>query len=126
MFYGGAAHESAEALTVARRTSGTTMAVMRKLAVLLLWTSSLFGAGILPAEFAARRARLASQAGPDAIVFVFSARPARRNGDVDYPFRRADDMLYLAGIEEPETTLVLLPDEPKEILFVRDRNPKPC
>lgn len=98
---------------------------MRKLAVLLLlWTSSVFAAGIPPAEFAARRARLASQVGPNAIVFVFSARPKHRNGDVDYPFRQADNLLYLTGIEEPETTLVLLPDEPKEILFVRDRNPR--
>ena len=97
---------------------------MRKLAMLLLCTSSMFGAGITPAEFAARRARLASQVGANAIVFVFSAPAAHRNGDVDYPFRQADNMLYLTGIEEPETTLVLLPDEPKEILFVRDRNPR--
>ena len=98
---------------------------MRKLAVLLLLcTSSAFGAGIAPAEYAARRARLASQAGPNAIVFVFSAPVAHRNGDVDYPFRQSDNLLYLTGIAEPETTLVLLPDEPKEILFVRDRNPR--
>lgn len=97
---------------------------MCKLAVLLLCTSSAFGAGIAPAEYAARRARLASQVGANAIVFIFSAPVAHRNGDVDYPYRQADDMLYLTGIDGPETTLVLLPDEPKELLFVRDRNPR--
>jgi len=98
---------------------------MRKLFFLLvLCASSAFAAGITPAEYAARRARLASQIGANGIVFVFSAPAAHRNGDVDYPFRQSDNLLYLTGIDEPETTLVLMPDEPKEILFVRDRNPR--
>lgn len=97
---------------------------MRKVALLLLCAPAMFGAGITPAEFAARRARLASQAGANAVIFILSAPTAHRNGDVDYPFRQSDNLLYLTGIEEPETTLVLLPDEPKEILFVRDRNPR--
>lgn len=88
----------------------------------MVCASSLYA--ITPAEYAARRARLASQAGPNAIVFIFSAPVVRRNGDVDWPYRQSDNLLYLTGVTEPETTLVLLPDEPKEMLFVRDRNPR--
>lgn len=96
---------------------------MRKWFFFLLCTSSVYA--VTPAEYAARRARVASQAGPNAIVFIFSAQPAHRNGDVDWPFRQSDNMLYLTGITEPDTTLVLLPsDEPKELVFVRDRNPR--
>lgn len=97
---------------------------MRKLLLLLLTAAPVLAASITPAEYAARRARLASAAGPNAVVFIFSAAPAHRNGDVDYPYRQASNMLYLTGITGPDTTLVLLPDEPKEIAFVRDRNPQ--
>lgn len=97
---------------------------MRNLIVFLLSASTAVAASIAPSEYAARRAKLASQVGPNAVVFVFSAPAAHRNGDVDWPYRQSDNMLYLTGIDAPDTTLVLMPDEPKEILFVRDRNPR--
>jgi Xaa-Pro aminopeptidase len=82
-------------------------------------------AGIPPAEYQARRAALAKMIGPDALLIAFSSEPARRTGDVDWPFRQEDNLLYLTGMNEPDTTLVLLPGERgrREIIFARDRDP---
>lgn len=78
-----------------------------------------------PTDYAARRAELARQIGPDAMLILMSPPPAQRNGDVDWPFRQEDSLLYLTGQNEPETSLVLVPGETehKEILFTRDSNP---
>jgi Xaa-Pro aminopeptidase len=82
-------------------------------------------AGILPAEFQARRAALAKSIGGDALFVAFSSETARRTGDVDWPFRQEDNLLYLTGMNEPDTTLVLLPGERerREVIFSRDRDP---
>ena len=98
----------------------------RHIAIAIAFTcSSLIASGITPAEYAARRAKVASQIGPNAIAVILSAQPSRRNGDVDWPFRQSDNLLYLTGIGDPDATLVLIPgDEQKEIMFVRDRNPQ--
>src|SRR4249919_3025668 len=71
-------------------------------------------AGIAPAE----------SIGPDALLIAFSSEPARRTGDVDWPFRQEDNLLYLTGMNEPDTTLVLLPGERerREMIFSRDRD----
>ena len=82
-------------------------------------------AGIATAEYQARRAALAKAIGPDAAFIAFSSEPARRTGDVDWPFRQEDNLFYLTGLNEPETTLVLLPGERerREAIFSRDRDP---
>jgi Xaa-Pro aminopeptidase len=76
-------------------------------------------------ELQARRAALAKAIGGDAVFIAFSSEPARRTGDVDWPFRQEDNLLYLTGMNEPETTLVLLPGERerRELIFSRDRDP---
>src|SRR5713101_1069476 len=81
--------------------------------------------GVTAAEFQARRAALATTIGPDAVFIAFSPQPARRTGDVDWPFRQEDNLLYLTGMNEPDTTLVLLPGERdhRELIFARDRDP---
>ena len=82
-------------------------------------------AGIAPAEYQARRAALATAIGPDAVFVAFPSEPGRRTGDVDWPFRQEDNLLYLTGLNEPDTTLVLLPGERerREVIFARDRDP---
>src|SRR6185295_17686177 len=79
-------------------------------------------ARIAPAEYQARRAALATAIGRDAVFIALSAEPARRTGDVDWPFRQEDNLLYLTGMNEPETTFVLLPGERerREVIFSRD------
>jgi Xaa-Pro aminopeptidase len=81
--------------------------------------------GVQPSEYQARRAVLAKAIGPDAVFIAFSAAPERRSGDINWPFRQEDYLLYLTGLNEPETTLVLLPGEREhpEVLFTADRDP---
>src|SRR5437588_2595993 len=77
-------------------------------------------------EYAARRARLAKEIGPNGILILFSPKQQIRSGDQEWPFRQSDDLLYLTGIDEEDTTLVMVPGDPEfaEVLFVRDRNPQ--
>jgi Xaa-Pro aminopeptidase len=76
-------------------------------------------------EYAARRAELARQIGPDGILILMSPPPSQRNGDVDWPYRQEDSLLYLTGLGDPETSLVLTPGdaERKESVFTRDSDP---
>jgi Xaa-Pro aminopeptidase len=82
-------------------------------------------AGVTTAEYQARRAALARSIGADAVFVAFSSETPRRTGDVDWPFRQEDNLRYLTGMNEPETTLALLPGERerREIIFSRDRDP---
>ena len=59
------------------------------------------------------------------MFIAFSREPARRTGDVDWPFRQEDNLLYLTGMNVPDTTLVLLPGERDhhELVFASDRDP---
>jgi Xaa-Pro aminopeptidase len=76
-------------------------------------------------EYQARRAALARTIGTDAVFIAFSFEPARRTGDVDWPFRQEDNLLYLTGMNAPDTTLLMLPGEPehREVIFSTDRDP---
>jgi Xaa-Pro aminopeptidase len=76
-------------------------------------------------DYASRRAALARQLGPDAMLVLLSPAPVVRNGDVDWPFRQEDNLLYLTGLDAPETMFVLLPGESehREIVFTRDSDP---
>ena len=64
-------------------------------------------AGVASSEYQARRAAFAKTIGPDALFVAFSSETPRRTGDVDWPFRQEDDLLYLTGMNEPDTTLVM-------------------
>jgi Xaa-Pro aminopeptidase len=82
-------------------------------------------AGVSPSEYRARRAAVAKAVGADAVFVAFSPAPVRRTGDVDWPFRQEDNLLYLTGLNVPDTTLIMLPGEPghQELLFTTDRDP---
>ena len=99
---------------------------MRLAAVLFLSAQIASAAVIAPAEYQARRARLAKEIGPGGMLIVFSAKPKARDMDIEYPYRQSDWMLYLTGIDQPDATLVMLPGETdfREVLFVRDSNPR--
>jgi Xaa-Pro aminopeptidase len=87
--------------------------------------ASAAGAGELQDDLAARRARLMKALGPETLFVQTSAPERVYSRDVDYEYRPDSDLLYLTGIAQPETTLLLLPGNKtrKEILFVRDANP---
>ncbi len=96
-------------------------------ATLAVWSANAPAqiARVTAAEYQARRAALAKAIGPDAVFIAFSREPVRRTGDVDWPFRQEDNLLYLTGMNAPETTLVLLPGERdrRELVFASDRDP---
>jgi Xaa-Pro aminopeptidase len=74
------------------------------------------------AEFLATDTDLHGKGGKGTALLLFSAPVQRRNGDVEYPYRQHSDFYYLTGFEEPESAVLLFPDEPKFVLFVRKRD----
>jgi Xaa-Pro aminopeptidase len=82
--------------------------------------------GALRDDLKARRARLMAALGDTAMAILWSAPPRVYSRDVDYEYRQDSDLLYLTGIEQPDTILVLLPGSRrrKEMLFVTPPNPR--
>jgi Xaa-Pro aminopeptidase len=81
-------------------------------------------AGPFQDDLAARRARLMERLGPDTLAIVWSAPTRPYSLDVDYEYRQDSHLLYLTGITQEDTILVLMPGAKtrKEILFVREPN----
>jgi Xaa-Pro aminopeptidase len=75
----------------------------------------------LPEELKARRDRLMQSLGTDTIAILWSAPERTYSRDVDYEYRQDSDLLYLTGITQPETILVLMPGNrtKREILFIQ-------
>jgi Xaa-Pro aminopeptidase len=63
--------------------------------------------------------------GADTMAILWSAPTRRYSLDVDYEFRQDSNLLYLTGIDQEETILVLMPgsESRREILFIRDADP---
>jgi Xaa-Pro aminopeptidase len=78
--------------------------------------------GELQDDLKGRRARLLEKLDPETIFVLFSSPTRVYSLDVDYEYRQDSDMLYLTGIDQEDTTLVLMPGNKtkKEILFVHD------
>jgi Xaa-Pro aminopeptidase len=77
-------------------------------------------------DLKARRARLMDRLGPEAVFIAWSAPTRLYSLDVDYEYRQDSNLLYLTGIDQEDTILVLLPGHRsrREILFVRESNPR--
>ena len=71
-----------------------------------------------------RRARFMDRLGPDTVTVLFSAPARTYSRDIDYPYRQDSNLYYLTGLDQDETTLVLLPGNAacREILFIRSRD----
>jgi Xaa-Pro aminopeptidase len=82
----------------------------------------LASAGPLQADLKARRARALDQLGADTVAVFWSAPPRIYSNDVNYEYRQESNLLYLTGIDQEETILVLMPGNraQREILFVRE------
>ncbi|MEM7049186.1 MAG: aminopeptidase P family protein [Acidobacteriota bacterium] len=95
------------------------------LTVVVILPASLGAASIPAEEYAERRARLAEVIGPHGIAVLLPEHAKHRNGDVDWPFRQDDSLLYLTGIDQHDTALALVPSEKQhsEVLFLLDRDP---
>lgn len=78
------------------------------------------------ADLAARRAKTAAALGPGTLLVLWSAPPRVYSGDMDYEYRQESNLLYLSGIEQPDTIFVLRTDGPaaeRASLFVRASDP---
>src|SRR5262245_49859196 len=93
--------------------------------VLLTWCLPLASAGPLQDDLKARRGRLIEQLTPQSLAVVWSAPTRVYSLDVDYDYRQDSNLLYLTGINQPNTTLVLMPGNKtqREILFISEPNP---
>lgn len=72
--------------------------------------------------FEKNRMKLCTSLKKNSLVVVHSNDEMPRNGDQIFPYRQNSDLLYLTGIEQPKTIVVLYPDNPvvknREILFI--------
>lgn len=77
-----------------------------------------------PVEFLQKnREKLRRTLPPRSLAIVVSNARAHRTADLFYPFHPNPNILYLTGIDQPETALVLCPDHPdadmREVLFIK-------
>jgi len=96
------------------------------MALAVLLVPAVVTAGPLQDDLKARRARAMDKVGPDALAVFWSAPTRVYSLDVDYEYRQDSSLLYLTGIDQEETILVLMPGNQtrKEILFIRDADPR--
>ncbi len=63
---------------------------------------------------------------PNSIAIFNSNDEMPKNGDQAFPFRQHSDVLFLSGIDQEQTILVMFPDSPlpmyREILFLKRTN----
>jgi len=103
-----------------RTKSHATLVV---LALLFVWGGARAAtADTLQDDLRARRARAMERLGPTSIAIFWSAPERVYSTDVEYEYRQDSNFLYLTGIDQPESILVLMPGNRtrKEILFVRE------
>ena len=79
---------------------------------------------ISPQFFVRNRENLRGSLKPNSMVIVLASDIYPTNADGTMPFKQNSDLFYLTGVDQEETTLVLMPDavDPKEreILFVKE------
>jgi Xaa-Pro aminopeptidase len=77
-------------------------------------------------DLKSRRARLMAKLGDSAMAILWSAPARVYSRDVDYEYRQDSDLLYLTGVQQADTILVLVPGSKrrKEFLFIAPSNPR--
>ncbi|MBL7997511.1 MAG: aminopeptidase P N-terminal domain-containing protein [Candidatus Kapabacteria bacterium] len=86
----------------------------------------------IPAStYAKRRAKILAAHTDKSVIISFSADVRNRQNDVDYEYRQNSNTLYITGVTQEKTTLILIPggmktamSGVKEILFTPQRNQK--
>ena len=76
--------------------------------------------------FARHRARFTANLKPNSVAFFNSSDIYPTSADGSFPFKQATDILWLCGVDQEESILVLFPDAPKpeqrEMLFLVETN----
>jgi Xaa-Pro aminopeptidase len=77
-------------------------------------------------DLVARRAALMDQLGPETLAIFWSAPTRVYSHTVNYEYRQDSNLLYLTGIAQEHTILVLMPGNAtrREILFIQEANPR--
>lgn len=77
------------------------------------------------ADLSARRAAVMQAIGSDAVLVLWSAPPRTYSADVNYEYRQESNLLYLSGVSQEQTTLVLIPGARtrRAVLFIREPDP---
>ena len=85
----------------------------------------LGGAQAYTADLAARRTKTMATIGSNTVLVMWSAPRRLYSDDVHYEYRQESNLLYLTGIDQPDTILVLVPaaKSQREHLFVRRGDP---
>ncbi len=90
----------------------------------MAWNGAVRYEAISPELFIRNRGNLCGLLKPKSLVIVHSNDIYPSNADGTLPFRQNSDLFYLSGVDQEETTLMLMPDaiDPKEreILFVKE------
>ncbi|MBL4708449.1 MAG: aminopeptidase P N-terminal domain-containing protein [Flavobacteriales bacterium] len=72
------------------------------------------------------RAKLAERMMPNSLALFNSNDILPTNADGEMPFRQNNDLLYLSGVDQEESILLIFPDSPtekhREILFLKETN----
>jgi Xaa-Pro aminopeptidase len=76
-------------------------------------------------NFSERRDLLADKVLEDSAIIVSAASVKSRISDTEYSYRQDSNFYYLSGYEEPESLILIRPNQDKErfIIFCRDRDP---
>jgi len=76
-------------------------------------------------EYQQRRARVFDAMGENAILILLSEEEKIRNDDVEWPFRQDQNLLYLTGLNTPDTRLVMIKNGRQQhaLLFHQLDNP---
>ena len=85
---------------------------LRTAAVLICLLPALartVAAGPYQDDLKARRARAMEKLGTDSVAIFWSAPPRVYSLDVNYEYRQDSNLLYLTGIDQEDTVLVLMP-----------------
>jgi Xaa-Pro aminopeptidase len=109
------------------RSLRPTHVVSSVLLALLIAPLTVNGAaGSQQEDLKTRRGHVIERLGPDGMAILWSAPPKVYSTDVDYEYRQESNLLYLTGIDQEDTILVLMPgnETRKEILFVREADPR--
>ena len=94
------------------------------LSLLLICPTLFAGDPEFTADLVHRRESVMQKMGNRGMLIFLSADRRPYSGDVAYEFRQENNLFYLTGIRQPDTTLVLMPQNSssREILFLTDRN----
>jgi Xaa-Pro aminopeptidase len=93
---------------------------------LIVYTPLAVAAGPLQDDLRARRERAMEKLGPETLAIFWSAPVRVYSHDVEYEYRQDSNLFYLTGIDQEDTTLVLMPgnESRREILFIREGDPR--